>query len=192
MPVGAFFANLGLNLITSNLQNQKANRARNLAIKNAKYQSPEELAYLEKAQRRSMYGMDNLSQIKSQAIQPIVAMADRTRTQQSGNIIKQGLENSIIATEVRSRLDAKTQGQIAETARKIALMNEEYKIGQEKVVDDYNLRRADRIRRITGQADSNLIMNTTNPMESFFATLQKFNMEDLKQLFNQDSWGRVK
>ncbi|HAI43291.1 MAG TPA: hypothetical protein DCM40_36925, partial [Maribacter sp.] len=149
MPVGAFFANLGLNLITSNLQNQKANRARNLAIKNAKYQSPEELAYLEKAQRRSMYGMDNLSQIKSQAIQPIVAMADRTRTQQSGNIIKQGLENSIIATEVRSRLDAKTQGQIAETARKIALMNEEYKIGQEKVVDDYNLRRADRIRSIT-------------------------------------------
>lgn len=189
--IGAFVANLGLNLITSQLQKQRAGRARNLAIKNAKYQSPEELAYVQKAQRRSTYGMDNLGQIKSQAIQPIVAMGDRARTQQSGNIIRQGLENSIIATEVKSRLDAKTQSQIAETARKIALMNEEYKRGQEKIVDDYNLRRADRIRSITGQADSNLAMNTINPMESFFSTLQKFNMEDLTQLFNRETWGRV-
>ena len=97
-------------------------------------------------------------------------MGQQTKQQATGQAIRQGLENSVIANEIRSRMDAKTQTQMSKVAQQIALMNEQYKQQQEQAVDKYHLARADRIRNISGQAGSQYHQNYTTGSEVFGST----------------------
>ena len=168
--IGGFATSLVGGLISSRGQRRRARRARDEAIKWAKYQSPEELAWLEKTKRRSQYGAEDFQQKKQQALQPIYSMGQQTKQQATGQAIRQGLENSVIANEIRSRMDAKTQTQMSKVAQQIALMNEQYKQQQEQAVDKYHLARADRIRNISGQAGSQYHQNYTTGSEVFGST----------------------
>ena len=161
-------------------QRRRARRSRDEAIKWAKYQSPEELAWLEKTKRRSQYGAEDFQQKKRQAIQPIYTMGKQTRQQATGQAIRQGLENSVIAEGIRSRMDAKTQTQMSKVAQQIALMNEQYKLQQEQAVDKYHLARADRIRSISGDASSKYHQSYATGSEVFGSTLGTFG----GQMFN--------
>tara|TARA_Y100000593_G_scaffold92542_1_gene184502 strand:- start:4425 stop:5027 length:603 start_codon:yes stop_codon:yes gene_type:complete len=145
--------------------NKRASRMRSQAIKDAKYQSPEELAWIKKTQQRSIYGDENFEQKKNLALQPIKSMGQQTKQQAVGQAIRQGLENSVIANEIRSRMDAKTQTQMSQVAKQIALMNEQYKDQQEQALDKYHLGRADRIRNITSQANQSYLQNQVGGLD---------------------------
>tara|TARA_R110002020_G_scaffold168040_2_gene356675 strand:- start:7338 stop:7958 length:621 start_codon:yes stop_codon:yes gene_type:complete len=160
--------------------NRKASKMRSQAIKDAKYQSPEELAYVEKLQKRSVYGNENLQQQKNLALQPIRSMGQQTKQQAVGQAIRQGLENSVIASDIRARLDAKTQSQLSQVSEKIALMNEQYKQQQEQSLDKYHLSRADRIRNITGQANQSFHQNTSSGWDLAGSLLNQFGSATMK------------
>jgi len=167
----SFLLGMGASLIGSAISGssarRRASRQRKQAIANAKYQSPEELAWLKKTTDRSQYGDERYQIKKNLAIQPIVALADKTKTQASGNIIRQGLENSVIANEIRSKIDTDTQKRISEISIQLANMNEDFKLKNEEMVDRYNLDRSNRIRSITGQATNQYYSNIagTSPGE---------------------------
>ena len=165
--LGGFATSLVGGMMSAGGSNRRARQSRDEAIKWAKYQSPEELAWLEKTKRRSQYGAEDFQQKKQQALQPIYSMGQQTKQQATGQAIRQGLENSVIANEIRSRMDAKTQTQMSKVAQQIALMNEQYKKQQEEAVDKYHLARADRIRNISGQASSQYHQNYTTGSEVF-------------------------
>jgi len=158
MPIG-MFGGMGLSFIGGMFKNRSARknaqRARNQALKDAKYQSPEELAWVKKQQERSIYGDENFNTKKNLALQPIHTLGNKNKSLAIGQSINQGLENSIIASEIRSKIDAKTHQDVANVAEKLALMNEEYKIQSEEKLDNYQLDRANKIRSITGNANSN-------------------------------------
>ena len=177
---GGLLGNLALGALSASASNRKASKMRRTALADAQYQSPEEIEYANKLRRRSQYGMDNFQQRRNLAIQPIIAQADRTRTRAGGQAIRQGLENSIIAQEMRNRIDADAQTQIRELSERLALANEEFKRQNESALDSYNLQRANRIRGITSQANQNYAMNKinasdilTNFAQSFLTGFQK-------------------
>ncbi len=178
--LGGFATSLVGGMMSASASNRANRRARDEAIKWAKYQSPEELAWLDKTKRRSKYGAEDFQQKKQQAIQPIYSMGQQTKQQATGQAIRQGLENSVIANEIRSRMDAKTQTQMSKVAQQIALMNEQYKQQNEQAVDKYHLARADRIRNISGQAGSSYYQNYTSGDAVFGASLAGFGGQFMK------------
>lgn len=169
--LGGFASSLVGGQMSARASNRANRRARDEAIKWAKYQSPEELEWLEKTKKRSKYGAEDFQQKKALALQPIYSMGQQTKQQATGQAIRQGLENSVIANEIRSRMDARTQTQMSKVAQQIALMNEQYKQQNEQAVDKYHLARADRIRNISGQASSQYEANYTSGSAVFGASL---------------------
>ena len=150
---GALATSLVGSAVSGYSARRQAKKQRSQALKDAKYQTPEELEYVNKMRKRSQYGMDNIGEIRNQAIQPMFQQGEQAQVRATGNIIRQGMENSIVANEIRSKIDSNTQTQISDMALKVAQMNKQYKEGQEARLDNYNLERANRIRGITSQAN---------------------------------------
>ena len=153
---GAFAGAIGSSLLGGIFGNRGANKRASRAYKErlkwAKWESKEDLAWKDKTARRSKYGSERFQGTKALALQPIKSQSQRTQQQAIGQAIRQGLENSVIAGDIRSRMDAKTQTQMSSVAQKLALMNEAYKEQQEQALDKYNFARSERIRSISGQA----------------------------------------
>ena len=153
---GAFAGAIGASLLGGIFGNRGANRRARGAyrerLKWAKWESKEDLAWKDKTARRSKYGSERFQQTKALALQPIKSQSQRTQQQAIGQAIRQGLENSVIAGDIRSRMDAKTQTQMSSVAQKLALMNEAYKEQQEQALDKYHFARSERIRSISGSA----------------------------------------
>ena len=82
------------------------------------------------------------------------------RQRQFGTIARQGLENSIIADELRRRTDKGVMDQISEESGKIAEQNRLSKQQAQGKLDDFNFRRDERLRQIAMQTptDSELLL----------------------------------
>lgn len=171
-------AGLGVSLLGGALSadsaNRKARRARNQAIKDAKYQTPEELEWLRKTRTRAREGMEDIGRVRNLAMQPIRATGQQMKSQAVGQAIRQGLENSIIAQEIRNKMDAKTRTEVTKMSEKIAIMNEQYKKQQEGKVDQYQMDRSRKIYDITSQANQQYIQNRVSAGDVFANTIGNF------------------
>ena len=68
-----------------------------------------------------------------------------------GQAIQQGLENSIVAQELRRKVDKDVLASIAQQARKMALANAEAKRRAEDQLEQFNMMKDDRSRKIESQ-----------------------------------------
>ena len=179
-----FLKILGANLLSGGLsslnQNKKAKKLRSQQIADAKYQSPEELRMVNKLRNTALYGDKNFGQTRNMAIQPIAQAGQRATAGATGLSVRQGLENSIIAQEMRSRIDEDTQRQISDMSVRLAEMNNQMKQSARDSLDQYTMDRSNRIRGIVSQANQNYAMNKinasdllTNFAQSFLTGFQK-------------------
>ena len=114
----------------------------------AKRESPEEIAYRNKLNQRALTGDPDLQKKKNLMMQPIRQMGEESRMRTTGLSIQQGLENSVIAHELRNKVDSKTLQNLSEVAEKISLYNSEYKRQYEDMADQYGLERARMLRNL--------------------------------------------
>tara|TARA_B100000965_G_C19548300_1_gene738914 strand:+ start:471 stop:1058 length:588 start_codon:yes stop_codon:yes gene_type:complete len=133
--------------LASNIFNIGRNaRSQRKAYQEAQKESPSEIKYRERLEKAKEFGDPDLYKKQIQAFRPIVSQGERAIASTTGTAIRQGLENSIIAGEMKSRVNAKTLQSLSDVAEKIAQYNEEYKDRAELDLERYNMERDSRLR----------------------------------------------
>ena len=92
-----------------------------------------------------------IQQAGNKAIQTIRQQGQFNRQRATGQAIQQGLENSIVAQELRRRVDSDTLRSVAEQARSIASANEQAKRRAEDDLERFQLGLDDRQRSTDAQ-----------------------------------------
>ena len=123
-----------------------SSRGRRKAYEEARRETPADIKYRERLEKASLEGDPDLHKKKMQSYRPIVSQGERAIASTTGTAIRQGLENSIIAGEMKSRVNAKTLQALTEVADRIANYNEEYKDRAELDLERYNMQREARLR----------------------------------------------
>lgn len=126
----------------------KAKRQQRDAYNIAKKETPSEIKYRERLEKATKFGDPDLYKRKMETLRPIVSQGERAIASTTGTAISQGLENSIIAGEMKSRVNAKTLQSLTEVADKIAKYNEEYKDKAELDLERYNMERDSYLRNL--------------------------------------------
>ena len=130
-----------------------------------------EIAYREKLGKRATEGDPMLTQRKNLLMSPIRQMGEEGRVKAQGMAIGQGLENSIIAQQLRERVDAKTLQGLSKTAKQIAMYNDEYKRRDEDKLDSYTLQRGQMLRDLAVGLEANRPIDTTMTDSEMFGSL---------------------
>ena len=121
----------------------------------ARQETPAEKEYRLKLEKESKFGDEDINQKRQELYNPIFSYGQSAKADATGVAIRQGLENSIIASEIKSKIDAKTYQMISEQADKIMKYNEQYKKNAENKLMDYKLRRDARLRDLAvGEAQA--------------------------------------
>ena len=123
-------------------------RGQRRAYQQAQKESPSEIKYRERLEKAKEFGDPDLYKKQIQAFRPIVSQGERALSSTTGTAIRQGLENSIIASEMKSRVNARTLQELSNVAEKIAQYNEEYKDRAELDLERYNMERDSRLRNL--------------------------------------------
>lgn len=123
-------------------------RGQRRAYQEAQKESPSEIKYRERLEKAKEFGDPDLYKKQIQAFRPIVSQGERAIASTTGTTIRQGLENSIIASEMKSRVNARTLQELSNVAEKIAQYNEEYKDRAELDLERYNMERDSRLRNL--------------------------------------------
>tara|TARA_E500000331_G_C17062247_1_gene628755 strand:- start:77 stop:655 length:579 start_codon:yes stop_codon:yes gene_type:complete len=129
-------------------------RSQRRAYQQAQKESPSEIKYRERLEKAKELGDPDLYKKQIQAFRPIVSQGERALSSTTGTAIRQGLENSIIAGEMKSRVNAKTLQSLTEVAERIAQYNEEYKDKAELDLERYNMERDSRLRGLATNYES--------------------------------------
>jgi len=116
------------------------------AYANAIKDTPEEIAYRKRLQERADLGDPDLGKRQRMMMSPILQHGQTARAGATGLAIRQGLENSIIAHEIRNKIDKETLQSVTTMAEKIAMYNDQYKRGFEDKLDAYQMQRSQRLR----------------------------------------------
>ena len=129
-------------------------RSQRRAYQQAQKESPSEIKYRERLEKAKEFGDPDLYKKQMQSFRPIVSQGERALSSTTGTAIRQGLENSIIAGEMKSRVNAKTLQSLTEVAERIANYNEEYKDKAELDLERYNMERDSRLRGLATNYES--------------------------------------
>ena len=146
-------------------------RGQRRAYQEAQKETPSEIKYRERLQKAKEFGDPDLYKKQIQAFRPIVSQGERAIASTTGTTIRQGLENSIIASEMKSRVNARTLQELSNVAEKIAQYNEEYKDRAELDLERYNMERDSYLRNLA-------VGNESRPRTSsqLFSTIANFGM----------------
>ena len=129
-------------------------RSQRRAYQQAQKETPSEIKYRERLEKAKEFGDPDLYKKQMQSFRPIVSQGERALSSTTGTAIRQGLENSIIAGEMKSRVNAKTLQSLTEVAERIANYNEEYKDKAELDLERYNMERDSRLRGLATNYES--------------------------------------
>jgi len=129
-------------------------RGQKRAYQEAQKESPSEIKYRERLEKAKELGDPDLYKKQIESFRPIVSQGERAIASTTGTTIRQGLENSIIAGEMKSRVNAKTLQSLTEVAERIANYNEEYKNKAELDLERYNMERDSRLRSLATNYES--------------------------------------
>ena len=122
----------------------------------AQQETPAEKEYRLKLEQESKFGDPKLNQKRNELYRPIFSASKSAKAESTGQAIRQGLENSIIASEMKSKIDAKTYQALDEQADKILSYNEEFKKASEDKLMQYKLQRDARLRDLAVGYQTNL------------------------------------
>ena len=132
---------------------QKANISNQFNL--AREETPAEKEYRIKLEKESKFGDEDINQKRQELYNPIFSYGQSAKADATGVAIRQGLENSIIASEIKNKIDAKTYQMISEQADKIMKYNEQYKKNAENKLMDYKIKRDARLRDLAvGEAQA--------------------------------------
>ena len=133
-------------------------------LQGAKKRTDQEKEYLERLNKRRTKGALDVPKLTNQVANQAYQAGEFAKQNVQGNIVKSGLDNSIVAQELRRKTDVDTMKSIAESSREIAMRNEATKKSAETEYDKYLLTESDRLRNIAmkkaenrGQLASGLI-----------------------------------
>lgn len=128
-------------LVSNFLNIGSSSRRQRRAYNLARQETQAEKDYKLKLEKAKLEGDPDLYKKQVQTFKPIMSYGESARQDATGVAIKQGLENSIIAQEMKNVIDEKTYQALETSADKIALHNEEYKKRAEEELDRYNMER---------------------------------------------------
>ena len=128
------------------LKGASQRRSLNKQHKLASAETESEKEYRLKLEKAKLEGDPDIHKKRQSAYSPIFSYGQSAKADATGVAIKQGLENSIIAHEIRNKIDDKTFQMINEQADKIAEHNEQYKKQADAKLMDYKMSRDARLR----------------------------------------------
>ena len=123
-------------------------KALNKAYNQAKRQSPEEIRYQTRMREQSKTGTMNVGNLTQDVSRRSWEQSRTAQAGVSGQMAMRGLENSIVAQELRRKTDVQTMRTVADQARKIAMANEQTKLQSQSALDKYNLQRSQYLREL--------------------------------------------
>ena len=135
----------------ANQQNQK-DRSRKIAgLRKLADVTPAEREYEKRRRDIIEKGDPLINKAGGEAIQTTRQQGQFNRIRSQGQAIQQGLENSIVAQELRRKVDKDVLRSVAEQARKMALANAQAKRRAEGELEQFEMMKDDRARKIDAQ-----------------------------------------
>ncbi|MBA95801.1 MAG: hypothetical protein CMP21_08815 [Rickettsiales bacterium] len=151
-----WLASAGISALGGVLGSRRNNRRMRNAYNLAKQETQAEKEYRLKLEKESKFGDPEIEKKRNQLYRPIFSQSRRARADATGTAVRQGLENSIIAMEMKSKIDAQTYQALDEQADRITSYNEQYKKDAENKLMQYKLQRDSRLRDLAVGYQSNL------------------------------------
>ena len=136
-----------LNVIGSIVQHNRNKKA----INRAKKMTSSERAYSDRLRKRSEQGDPQFEQTRNRVMSGIRNVAQEAQGQNINQALQMGLQDSVIAQELRLRTDSATMKQISESSQELAQANQQIKEQAQSDLDQFNLQRDDRIRQLNLQ-----------------------------------------
>ena len=124
---------------------------RHRALNKAMEMTPQEQKYFDRLSKESTKGDPYLFEQQQLRTQPIHQQGQFARQRATGQAIQQGLENSIVANELRRQVDSDTLKQLAKESDKLALHNKQYKRKAQQREDSARMQRAGRLQQLALQ-----------------------------------------
>ena len=124
---------------------------RHMALNKAMEMTPAEQKYFDRLSKESTKGDPYLFEQQQLRTQPIHQQGQFARQRATGQAIQQGLENSIVANELRRQVDSDTLKQLAKESDKLALHNKQYKRKAQQREDSARMQRAGRLQQLALQ-----------------------------------------
>tara|TARA_R100001443_G_scaffold155_2_gene624 strand:- start:10471 stop:11082 length:612 start_codon:yes stop_codon:yes gene_type:complete len=121
------------------------------ALNKQKQMGKYEKEYFKRLESEAKQGDPMYQQKLNQAISPIRQQGQFMQQRATGTAIQQGLENSIIASELRNRASRATMGQISQASERMAMQNAEFKRQAQGRLDQARLSREEKLRGIAQQ-----------------------------------------
>jgi len=141
----------GVSAVAGYLNKKSANSRMNAALDKAGNLSGAELDYQTKLQSRAKHGDPNMASMQNRILGGVRQQGHFNRQRVQGQVIGQGLENSIVAQELRRGVDSDTMKTIADESRRLAEYNKSYKEKSEDKLDSFNLQRQQKLQSIAMQ-----------------------------------------
>ena len=158
------------------------------ALKEASQKTDQEKEYLERLNKRRTKGALDVPKLTNQVANQAYQAGEIAKQNVQGNIVKSGLDNSIVAQELRRKTDVDTMKSIAESSREIAMRNEATKKSAESEYDKYLLTESDRLRSIAmrkaeneGQLASGLIGAVGSGASAYFDNQENIQKKEFSQ-----------
>lgn len=123
-------------------------RAQKKALENLANVTPSERRYVRKKREIAAKGDPLLKAQSDETTRAIKQQGADNRMASMGQSISQGLENSVVAQELRRRVDKDTLGQVAKEARMLAAKNAKAKQMAELDIEKMNMKTDDRRRDV--------------------------------------------
>ena len=111
-------------------------------------QSAEEQGYIGNLNRRSTEGTIPVDMLNRVAGRTQAQFGSMNRNRMQGQMMQQGLGNSIVAMELMRKTDRETLSSLADESRKISLSNEMSKVKAQDMLGEYGLMRSNRLMGI--------------------------------------------
>lgn len=145
----------GINLMASHratkAQKSQARRMRQAydkAYAMAKELTPEEQKYINRMEERASSGDPNAGAMRNLVMSNIAQQRQRGQQGAQSIAIRSGLENSIVADELRRRVDRETLQQIGQESQKLAMANRQYREQAQGQLDQYQLQRSQMLKQM--------------------------------------------
>ncbi len=111
-------------------------------------QSPQEQQFVQNLGNRAKFGTIDINYLNQVQGRTASQIGNINRNRFQGQMMNQGLGNSIITQELMRKTDRETLTSLADESRKIALANEMSKIKAEDMLGEYGLMRSNRLMGI--------------------------------------------
>ena len=119
------------------------------ALEGQKKLTPEEASYKKKLTELSTKGDPNINKIRNRRISAIRQVGSDTQQKITGDLIQSGMENSVVASELRRKAGADVMRQVAEESQKIAERNRTFKQKHSEKLDKYNMDRSKYLKQLS-------------------------------------------